>query len=142
MAGEAEVTLEEREEEEKEDEHGRGWFRWKDWRVDEPFIKGFSSYMATLVKKWRHQLQPGMNPEVAALLKEKDFAKPGVMHKIIVFFAEVFVKFLFTRSNFPAVPMDRVLDVLHSFHKMGNTEFSEECKPGKSVHVLLAPHGA
>ena len=122
------------------------WFLWKDWRVDEPFIEGFSSYMTTLVTKWRHQLQPGMDPKIGALLKEREvggsLVKTETTKKTIVFFAQVFVKFLFTRSRFPSVPMDRVLDVLRRFHMMDNTEFSEECSPGKSVYVLLAPHGA
>ena len=68
MAGDADVTLEEA----TEEEYGKAWFLWKDWRVDEPFIEGFSSYMTTLVTKWRHQLQPGMDPKIGALLKERE----------------------------------------------------------------------
>ena len=123
------------------DKHGRGWFQWKDWRVDDPFINGFSSYMQTLVTKWRHQLQPEMDSKISALLKERESggSRPEVMQKIIVFFAEVFVKFLFIRSNFPAVSMDSLIDVLRRFHAMDNTKFSLECNPGQSVHILLTP---
>jgi len=123
------------------EKHGRGWFQWKDWRVDEPFINGFSSYMTTLVTKWRHQLQPEMDPKISALLKEREAggSKPEVMQKIIIFFAEVFVKFLFIKSNFPSVSMDRLVDVLRRFHTMDNTKFSDECNPGQSVHALLSP---
>ena len=123
------------------DKYGRGWFQWKDWRVDDPFISGFSSYMTMLVTKWRHQLQPEMDPKISALLKEREVgrSKPEVMQKIIVFFAEVFVKFLFIRSNFPSVSMDRLVDVLRRFHMMDNTKFSDECNPGQSVHALLSP---
>ena len=123
------------------DKRGRGWFQWKDWRVDEPFITGFNSYMTTLVNKWRHQLQPEMDPKISALLKEREVggSKPEVMQKIIVFFAEVFVKFLFVRSNFHSVSMDRLVDVLRRFHTMDNTQFSEECNPGQRVHALLSP---
>ena len=123
------------------EKHGRGWFQWKDWRVDEPFINGFSSYMTTLVTKWRHQLQPEMDPKISALLKEREVggSKPEVMQKIIVFFAEVFVKFLFIKSNFSTVSMDKLVDVLRRFHTEDNTKFSEDCNPGQRVHVLLSP---
>ena len=122
------------------EKHGRGWFQWKDWRVDDPFISGFASYMQTLVTKWRHQLQPEMDPKISALLNEREAEgnKPEVMQKII-FFAEVFVKFLFIRSNFPAVSMERLVEVLRRFHAMDNTKFSNECNPGQSVHLLLVP---
>ena len=143
MAGEADETLEESEATEQE-EDGKGWFQWKDWRVDEPFLKGFSSYMTMLETKWRDQLQPGLDPKISALLKEKESggSKPETIQKIVIFFAEVFLKFLFIRDNFPAVPMERVVGVLHRFHKMDNTKFSDECKPGLSVHQLLAPPAA
>merc|ERR1719447_1093519 len=123
------------------DHHGRGWFQWKDWRVDEPFIAGFASYMQTLVTKWRHQLQPDMDPKISALLREREVggSKPEVMQKIIVFFAEVFVKYLFIRSNFPDLSIDRLLDILRRFYSMDNTMFSNECNPGQRVHLLLSP---
>ena len=28
--------------------HGPGWFRWRDWKVDAPFLTGFSAYMKVL----------------------------------------------------------------------------------------------
>ena len=97
MAGDADVTLEEA----TEEEYGKAWFLWKDWRVDEPFIEGFSSYITTLVTKWRHQLQPGM--EIGALLKEREvggsLVKTETTKKIIVFFAQVFVKVSFCANG-------------------------------------------
>ena len=71
-----------------------------------------------------------MDPKISALLREREVggSKPEVMQKIIVFFAEVvsripginfmfspsqvFVKYLFIRSNFPDLSIDRLLDIL------------------------------
>ena len=89
-----------------EPEFGDGWFMWRDWKVDQEFIKGFADYMTNLVKKHKLPETSRMDPRIAALLKEKETSteKPEIVQKVITFFAEVYVKYLYINQNFYTIP--------------------------------------
>ena len=95
---------------------GRGWFMWRGWRINANFIGKFSD----------------LDPRIVALMKEKDESvdEENILKKIH-FFAEVFVKYIFTSTHYPNLSMDRLMNILQKHHNTENLQF------GIQVHFLV-----
>jgi hypothetical protein len=92
----------------------------------------------------------GVDERIGALLKEKEASRerPEVIQKIITFFAEVrklnvcqikilfvqvFVKYLYLKSNFDHMPIERMVGVLRQHYTVANERFGQE------IHQILSP---
>ena len=108
---------------------GAGWFHWRDWKVDYKFMVGFSEYTDKLVNKHNPQ-DPKIDNRISALTKERkeNTENPATTKKIITFFAEVYVKYLYIRMNFQHLPVNKVLDILRAKYTLENNQFAEQIR--------------
>jgi len=113
-----------------ESDFGDGWFMWRDWKVDQEFIKGFADYMTNLVKKHKLPQTSRMDPRIAALLKEKEIStdkQQPTVQKVITFFAEVYVKYLYINQNFFSIMTPpKVMNILRQHFALDNAQFSSQ----------------
>ena len=121
-------------------DHGDGWFTWRDWKVNQVFINNFDRHILSLVNKHQASLSQTnrIDPRIAALLKEKELLDPNAvqlrmsLQKIIDFFAEVFVKYLYMRTNWPNLMNAMILDILRQNSHLDNQSFAQQI----SQHIV------
>ena len=69
-----------------------------------------------------------VDERIAALLLEKKFFPSDALQKIIDFFAEVFVKYLYMKSNFSHLEIEVIIDILRNNYTLDNTQFAAEIR--------------
>ena len=114
-----------------ENRHGEGWFMWRDWRVEERFMENFNKHIEKLVDKHRAAIErerSRVDNRIAALLKEKEINGDPGLQRIIDFFAEVFVKYLYMKTNFSNLSVDQIINTLRVSFSQENTEFAHSIK--------------
>ena len=112
-------------------EFGDGWFIWRAWRVNQPFMDNFNKHIERLVDKHRVAIereQSRVDNRIAALLKEKEINSDPGLQRIIDFFAEVFVKYLYMKTNFAALKVEQIINILRQFYSLENTEFASQIR--------------
>merc|ERR1719427_1150771 len=115
-------------------DHGDGWFTWRDWKVNQDFISRFERHILSLVNKHHASLSQTnrIDPRIAALLKEKELLDPNAvqdrmrLQKSIDFFAEVFVKYLYMKTNWPNLMNAMILDILRQNSHLDNQSFAQQ----------------
>ena len=116
---------------EPRNDFGDGWFIWRAWRVNQPFMDNFNKHIERLVDKHRAAIereQSRVDNRIAALLKEKEINSDPGLQRIIDFFAEVFVKYLYMKTNFAALKVEQIIDILRQFYSLENTEFASQIR--------------
>ena len=116
---------------EPRNDFGDGWFIWRAWRVNQPFMDNFNKHIERLVDKHRAAIereQSRVDNRIAALLKEKEINSDPGLQRIIDFFAEVFVKYLYMKTNFAALKVEQIIDILRQFYALENTEFASQIR--------------
>ena len=116
---------------EPQQDFGDGWFIWRAWRVNQPFMDNFNKHIERLVDKHREAIQREqikVDIRIAALLKEKENNNDPGLQRIIDFFAEVFVKYLYMKTNFTALTMEQIINILRQFYSLENTEFASQIR--------------
>ena len=112
-------------------EFGDGWFIWRAWRVNPTFMDNFNKHIEKLVEKHRAAIereQSRVDNRIAALLKEKEINSDPGLQRIIDFFAEVFVKYLYMKTNFTALKVEQIINILRQFYSLENTEFASQIR--------------
>ena len=103
---------------------GNGWFMWREWKVAKDFMDGFNKHIEGLVDKHgRENLQHNTNRvdvRIAALLKERETNSDAGLQKIIDFFAEVFVKYLYMKQNFVHLSVENIINILRQNYTLDN----------------------
>ena len=116
---------------EPQQDFGDGWFIWRAWRVNQPFMDNFNKHIERLVDKHRAAIereQSRVDNRIAALLKEKELNSDPGLQRIIDFFAEVFVKYLYMKTNFAALKVEQIINILRQFYSLENTEFASQIR--------------
>ena len=91
-----------------------------------PFIQ-----IEGLVEKHRAALEQApskVDSRIAALLKEKELDHTPGLQMVIDFFAEVFVKYLYMKTNFGLLRADQIIDILRQNYGLDNTQFAAQIK--------------
>ena len=91
-----------------------------------PFIQ-----IESLVEKHRAALEAApskVDSRIAALLKEKELDYTPGLQMVIDFFAEVFVKYLYMKTNFGLLRADQIIDILRQNYGLDNTQFAAQIK--------------
>ena len=91
-----------------------------------PFIQ-----IEGLVEKHRAALEQApskVDSRIAALLKEKELDYTPGLQMVIDFFAEVFVKYLYMKTNFGLLRADQIIDILRQNYGLDNTQFAAQIK--------------
>ena len=91
-----------------------------------PFIQ-----IEGLVEKHRAALEAApskVDSRIAALLKEKEQDYTPGLQMVIDFFAEVFVKYLYMKTNFGLLRADQIIDILRQNYGLDNTQFAAQIK--------------
>ena len=91
-----------------------------------PFIQ-----IEGLVEKHRAALEAApskVDSRIAALLKEKELDHTPGLQMVIDFFAEVFVKYLYMKTNFGLLRADQIIDILRQNYGLDNTQFAAQIK--------------
>ena len=123
------------------------WFWWRGWKVDSNFMVDFTNYMRKLMIKWKPTKSKTMDPRIFALMKEKEENKenPKTVLKMISFFSQVFVKYLYIKTHFLQLEAGTVLNILKENHSLNNQQFTQEMKLTKeltrSCHQKNPTHG-
>ena len=84
-----------------------------------------------LVEKHRAALEQApskVDSRIAALLKEKELDHTPGLQMVIDFFAEVFVKYLYMKTNFGLLRADQIIDILRQNYGLDNTQFAAQIK--------------
>ena len=84
-----------------------------------------------LVEKHRAALEQApskVDSRIAALLKEKEQDYTPGLQMVIDFFAEVFVKYLYMKTNFGLLRADQIIDILRQNYGLDNTQFAAQIK--------------
>ena len=84
-----------------------------------------------LVEKHRAALEAApskVDSRIAALLKEKELDYTPGLQMVIDFFAEVFVKYLYMKTNFGLLRADQIIDILRQNYGLDNTQFAAQIK--------------
>ena len=100
---------------------GRGWFTWKDWKVDKDLMTNYTAYLSDLAKKW------DCSP-VSALSEERR-ENPNDYHviDIIDFFLQVFVK-VYHLKNVYSLDIDDCIDFVRSKYTLDKDSFNKVCQ--------------
>ena len=69
-----------------------------------------------------------VDSRIAALLKEKELDHTPGLQMVIDFFAEVFVKYLYMKTNFGLLRADQIIDILRQNYGLDNTQFAAQIK--------------
>ena len=123
------------------------WFWWRGWKVDSSFMVDFTNYMRKLMIKWKPTKSKTMDPRIFALMKEKEENKenPETVLKMISFFSQVFVKYLYIKTHFLQIEAGTVMNILKGNHSLNNQQFTQEVKLTKelsrSCHQKTPTHG-
>ena len=144
---------------EPRNDFGDGWFIWRAWRVNQPFMDNFNKHIERLVDKHKAAIereQSRVDNRIAALVKEKEVNRDPGLQRIIDFFAEVFVKYLYVKTKFAALKVEQIIDILRQFYSLENTEFASQIRivmqqqqtflqhqpqpPEGSIHVMAVLH--
>ena len=94
----------------------------------------FFLFFWTLPWRWNHFKKTHcsrlfqVDERIAALLLEKKFFPSDSLQKIIDFFAEVFVKYLYMKSNFSHLEIEVIIDILRNNYTLDNTQFAAEIR--------------
>ena len=94
-------------------------------------MDNFNKHIERLVDKHRAAIereQSRVDNRIAALLKEKEINSDPGLQRIIDFFAEVFVKYLYMKTNFAALKVEQIIDILRQFYSLENTEFASQIR--------------
>ena len=100
---------------------GRGWFTWKDWRVDSDLMANFSSYLSELTRKW------DCTPVSALSEEKKENPRDQHVQDIIDFFVQVFVK-AYQLKNVYKLEMDDCIDFIRGKYTLDNEKFNQVSK--------------
>ena len=120
---------------------GPGWFNWRDWTVNVKFLAEYNKHIDRLVEKHRANINNNrIDPRISALLLEKQITNDKTQtEKINDFFAEVFVKYLYLKSNFNSLGIESIINIVSKNYKLDNIDFARGIKgqTSKAARVEL-----
>jgi len=116
------------------EENDDSWFWWRGWMINEQFMKDFINSMKKLVVKWTPTKNKVVDSRIFALTKEWEEKKesPEKVEKVISFFSEVFVKFVYMKSEFPNYGFKKLLRMLKMFHGFNSAQLKKKLQVIKS----------